>query len=286
MDIFDMHSIIDRLNVIEEKIGAENLDAILLTVLPPTTIYIDGNRTDTYVEQGSETKPFKTINAGVNKVTSYGDLNRSYNLKITMANYNEVITIPVGVHNICFDADGIKNVKVNGLRVIDHASLNNCIFKNIVFDGDVNLQNIVSDKIIFYNCEFNYIMNYNIGSVYYDNCYFRSNVFNIFNCSIVGIHNSTVWSDINIRTDENSPVPKNWMLGTRVVFENCRINGDAEFILTNIIEFTGTELELLNCVIGISGMDIPNDATLIAWNSCLGGVYSGHRTLYNSVIVP
>lgn len=69
------------------------------------TIYVDKNRTDSYTENGSITKPFKTLVAAL-AVATNGTL-----IKLQGGIYNENITIPDGVS---IEGTGINSTALNG----------------------------------------------------------------------------------------------------------------------------------------------------------------------------
>lgn len=89
-----------------------------LNVVPSTVLYVDGNRTETYIEDGSFPRPFKTIMGAINSVTDASNDKRymvdivggkTYSENITMKAYVylrssrvAVITNATDTHTIVF----------------------------------------------------------------------------------------------------------------------------------------------------------------------------------------
>ena len=74
-----------------DKSHDQNTDKYLTTQIT-NILYVDGNRTDSYIENGSITKPFKKIQDAIDSITTnaYGN---SFVIKIATATYNEQIVL-------------------------------------------------------------------------------------------------------------------------------------------------------------------------------------------------
>jgi len=93
------------------KFHSKDKDFYLST--PVTKIlHVDGNRTDSYIENGSPTRPFKTISnactglGDATNVAEYEDRHNSYLFKISPGHYIEDVHIPKR-KNIRFDLTGV-----------------------------------------------------------------------------------------------------------------------------------------------------------------------------------
>lgn len=89
------------------KVGSSNIPSG--APLPRTTIVtVDGNRTDSYVEDGSIARPYKTINTALTAITD-NDSDHRYVINIAPATYDEQIT--------CKDAVDLVGASRNGVRI-------------------------------------------------------------------------------------------------------------------------------------------------------------------------
>lgn len=105
----------------------QNSDEYLNTQITKT-LYVDGNRTDSYTENGSVTKPFKTIMAAVNKVIS--DVITDVTIYIFNGVYSETVTLEnAAFYDLCIVADG--NVTINKIQ----STSNNDTFRTLCLVG-------------------------------------------------------------------------------------------------------------------------------------------------------
>ncbi len=62
------------------------------SVTVTNTVHVDGNRTDSYVEDGSEMMPYKTIQTAINVAQPTSAI------VIELGTYNEDLTLKAGIH--------------------------------------------------------------------------------------------------------------------------------------------------------------------------------------------
>jgi hypothetical protein len=95
---------------------SQNTDSYLAT--PVTNLlYVDKRRTDVYVECGSITKPYKTINAALAAITTNSDSNR-FVVLISPGTYSEQITTKAFVYLVSEYPDSVLITQSTGHTVI------------------------------------------------------------------------------------------------------------------------------------------------------------------------
>jgi len=83
-------------------------------------LYVDGNRTDTYVSDGSIIKPYKTIQAAIDAVVSPSATNK-YMIEIAPgAYYSNPVAINKGF--ITFKGGGFNNARITGAITVTKIS--------------------------------------------------------------------------------------------------------------------------------------------------------------------
>jgi hypothetical protein len=126
------------------------LDTLAARMVPVTkTLYVDGNRTDSYTANGTILYPFKTIQAAINQVIANAD-NATYI-------YNIVISSTAYAESLTFNSTSLRRLTLTGVadyhgnspsvtsagNVIDSSSNNDNLvsisFQNMSFSGNVNL---------------------------------------------------------------------------------------------------------------------------------------------------
>jgi len=102
------------------KKHTQNTDEYLNTQVT-NILYVDGNRTDSYTENGSITKPFKTIQSAIDSITTnaYGN---EFIIKIATGKYNEQIVLKNYV-DLCGDS---QNTTIISSTVGDTITAQNC----------------------------------------------------------------------------------------------------------------------------------------------------------------
>jgi len=89
-------SVVDIDDAVTKK-HAQNTDKYLTTDIS-STLYVDGNRTDSYTANGSITKPFKTIQSAIDSVSDAGE-NKRYVISIVGGKtYEEQVTLKSHVY--------------------------------------------------------------------------------------------------------------------------------------------------------------------------------------------
>jgi hypothetical protein len=188
-----------------------NLQGTPAFVAPATkTLYVDGNRPDSYTATGTVLTPFKTIMAAVNQVIANGDnATKPYSIYIASGTYLETIDLSnTALVNISFVGQGVVvgSSSFNGAAVqaINNDNLTDVLFVGMSFSnssGAPHIMNFSSTTngtnfgsaangvgITFSDCVIRpggtsdvYINN--CGNVVWDRCYITA-VINVTNCNV------------------------------------------------------------------------------------------------------
>jgi hypothetical protein len=113
------------INELDQLSHVENSDAYLASPLTGI-IYVDSSRTDNYIQNGTITKPFKTIQAALNISTD-----------------NTIIDIAPGIYNETLVCDKIVNLRGNGIKK------SNIVGNLTINVGHSYLQNLKIDGILY-----------------------------------------------------------------------------------------------------------------------------------------
>ncbi len=151
---------------------------------PATRILcVDGNRSDTYVEDGTITKPFKTILSAINKVISNGD-NSTYPYVVTIApgiyaeqvalNNSSLVDLSLIGYNVTIapasgyalytnsNNNNLVKLKVEGIKLNQPTVLEGvqdagstfstkCVLKDCEINTQLNVKNVVNIEL--FNCK-------------------------------------------------------------------------------------------------------------------------------------
>lgn len=147
------------LNSLSVKDALDELDALAKEVT--TVLWVDSNRTDSYVETGSVVKPFKTL-AAAQAVVEAGDT-----VNLAPGTYDGAgMTMPDGVsvigdgyaavqNAITFGTDTTSQIVLENVNFINKGDvvINNTVdVKNLKFDGSLTFN---SDLVVGYNVDIN-----------------------------------------------------------------------------------------------------------------------------------
>jgi len=233
-----------------------NMQVVVAPTPVTKTLYVDGNRQDTYSPTGTIQYPFKTIMAAVNQVITNSDnsIDLGYLIDIAPGVYKETISLnSPELVNLTFDGHGasesnlcpvtVGSIDAGGANpdflntVITSTSTNtqlvSLVFKGIQFAsaasdginlvGDVNGTGFGSFGIVFHDCVIrntsDAVFN-NIGSVYISRCQITSH-FTITNVNAVFFENRTV---INTAAGGYVPVITNSGLNKPSGFSSTAVN--------------------------------------------------------------
>ena len=263
-------------------------------------LYVDGNRTDSYTENGSITRPFKTIQAAINQIATNGDNSTyGYLVKIAVAEYVENVVIEdASFTNIIFDTLGAYINPASGNAVQSTSNNDNLSyleFRGIEFVKPINFEGASNGTsfggiLAFTNCltdgfltvknvnSFNFIGGGILAGILYSNCGAGRIELE------AGIKSG---GSFTIESDNNAKKPAGWIgdsYGSYLILTNTISTRDVVFSQLN--GGAGT-LQLRNGVrLGASGTTIPAGATITAYQSVLRGNYvnNGTLTLYNSMV--
>ena len=128
------------------KFHGKNRDWYLDTPVTKT-LHVDGNRTDSYIPNGSPTKPFKTITEATSVATN------SMTIRIISGTYTEDVVVPAGVS---FVSNGLNQVTILGDVTFEGPASSQSI-KGIIFSGVA--------KTLTINCTCNIFECYSISKV-------------------------------------------------------------------------------------------------------------------------
>lgn len=304
LTIGDVKADVDIADALTKK-HSQNTDAYLNTT-PASTFYVDIKRTDSYIEMGTITRPFKTIMAAINQVIANGDNTQTnpYAIRISQGVYPEMIVLedPKLVSLLLLGTGSRLQTQINptsGLSLRSEA--NNATLYDLHVE---NIQFIKPTSMIGANN--NTYFGYNF---FFLNCYWPNGALATFKnmtypsfeglvCKFSGglvLSNVTQCSINNtggiktgaftVETNESANKPYLFSGGTKLI-----VTGGAcpntTWSLLNIVSLTGTALQLRSCRYGASGETIPVNAQVLAYNSVLVGDYvnNGALTLYNSQV--
>lgn len=204
---------------------------------PPTkTLFVDGNRTDTYSADGSLLKPFKTIMGAVNQIITNNDnLQISYLVQVSPCVYDETVDLSdPSLRNLTFVGFGAQigvqtHPATTLVRAVNNDNLLNCLFFGFTFlsgsgaphafefSSTTDGTNFASGHIAisFYDCDMlsnsDFYIN-NCGGVSWDRCYITMNV-NVTNC-ILALMKGTSFNQgpsFNVVTNNSAPKPSGFV---------------------------------------------------------------------------
>jgi len=270
------------------------------------TLYVDKSRTDDYTQNGSETYPFKTIQAAIQNIIDRGDNSQTkpYLIQIAPGVYAENLVMEdAKLVSVIMKGEGSRlQTQINPASGYALQSMaNNSNFY------DLHMENIqfIKPTMMVGATNGNYF-GYNF---FFINCYwastalatFKNMVYPSFSGNVakfsggVVISNVTQFtadgiggfktSDFTIETDENANKPNSFGTGTAVLCAHCRIP-NVTWSLLNIVTLTGTALQIRAVRYGSAGETIPANAQILAYYSSLVGNYvvTGSLTMYNSFV--
>jgi len=270
------------------------------------TLYVDKSRTDDYIQNGSETYPFKTIQAAIQNIIDRGDNSQTkpYLIQIAPGVYAENLVMEdAKLVSIIMKGEGSRlQTQINPASGYALQSMaNNANFY------DLHMENIqfIKPTIMVGSASGNYF-GYNF---FFINCYWASTalatfknmtypsfigdvskfsggltISNVTQCSINGVGGFKT-SGFTIETDESANMPYLFGTGTAVLISHCR-TPDVTWSLLNIVTKTGTALQIRAVRHGSAGGTIPANAQILAYHSSLIGDYvvTGNLTVYSSFV--
>jgi hypothetical protein len=117
------------------KFHGKDKDFYLATPVT-NTLHVDNKRTDTYVENGSITKPFKTIQAAIDAIVAPSATNKHLIEISPGSNYSDPITI--NKIYTTFRSCGVQGARISGLVTIDTPSLSQITFVGLRISGGLS----------------------------------------------------------------------------------------------------------------------------------------------------
>jgi len=153
----DAYNVYEALEALNTNSHTQNTDKYLSTGITKT-LYVDKNRVDSYVEDGSITRPFKTIAGAINISTS------GMIIDIQVGTYTEDVVLPTGVSinnsnankaimNGNFTVTAGANVSFRGLHFVAGKVLTinaSCSFTDCFSGGSTIVNNVVVQAYNFH----------------------------------------------------------------------------------------------------------------------------------------
>lgn len=232
------------------------------------TIYVDGNRTNVYVADGSYLRPFKTIMGAVNQVIANGDNSQSvpYVIEIFAGTYVETIDLsnPL-LSDIFFNGSngvyvGDSTLTAPVLRAVNNDNLSSVTFTNVIFSLNGTTTHGIefssttvgstlgNHGIIFRTCG----VQDNVSDVYFNNVSFvvfdntgvtaNINAVNVNEFNFVNSNGPNPQTPFSIVSDLSSPTPFGWVGYSSAEFTGVSIGS----ITTDANSKVGIESCLVN----------------------------------------
>lgn len=222
-------------------------EAILLidqAVRPPKTLYVDQNRTDTYIEDGGFATPFKTIQGSINKIISNGDNSITlpyfidiigpgfYNENIIFEDSNLVYVIMDG-HNTTHIGTGIGNSLQS---TANNNNFKRSYFQNIIWQnsinmsGDINLTTFGEIGHWFENCSHNGPLQFtNVGNIFLDKNFPSTTSFH--NVGFASADFVEFFGTVALTTNlaDNTPAPSAWSGNSVMISTSTNFGGSPSF---------------------------------------------------------
>lgn len=269
------------------------------------TLYVDVNRTDTYVENGQVNKPFKSINSAINKIIENNDNTLNpYNIFIQTGKYYEtVIFEDLKLHRITLVGNGtvqIRPTSNESIRsVANNTNLKAFHLKNITLLAPIVITgsngSTAFDDVIWDNCNFvpgdgsqkgtlnlTCINNFSTHNAFFYNC--NMNLNNVNYCLI---KNSSIGSGsvLNISMDSSLSVPS-WGHQGGVSIMTSNLTGTPTLTISGTNKAYNLQLNSTRIAGNSSNVTIPDGLTVTAYNSFLHGNWTNQGNLYlrNSVV--
>jgi len=128
------------------------------------TLYVDGNRNDSYTVDGSLTRPFKTIQAAIDQiVTNNNNTTNPYNVVIENGKYYETIIVEsLNIYHLTLTANGIVQIRPTTNQsfrsITNNTNLKTLHLKGITFLAPVVITGAngatVFNDVIWDDCNF------------------------------------------------------------------------------------------------------------------------------------
>lgn len=294
--------------------SVESIDeAVALQNQVTKTLYVDGNRTDTYTEKGSITKPFKTIQSAINQIITNNDNDTfAYAIKIASGTYTEnVLLEDLKLYNVHLIGESCETVIINPASgnslqsSLNNNNLTNLNFTGIYFVKKVHLEGEINGttfmSAIFFNglkdclVDEELILN-NVYFINIDNTLLGDLI--LINTNLVVIKNLhqgfTATGSFSVTVDLNEKKPAG--MGTRGVVDissvGCtfptsitllnggtfRFRGIGSRVFGIPIINDGVEVHLINSN-ATGNITVNSGGTLRLYNSKVAGTISGEGTI-------
>ena len=276
----------ETLNEYIKKTDSIYADSILTT--QSKIIYVDKNRTDNYIADGTILKPYKTIQDAINIIAALETSNYCA-IEIATGNYTE---------NLIFEDSRLQRISLIGKgKVYINPVAGYAIKSETENDSlySLNLDNIIISKpilitaannnseaftdMLWNNISFTGTSNLSVNSINsltLRNCYSeQSNSFSFSNINWLLLANSNFQGNLSIENTTTKNIPS-WGI------YNAQIHAYSTYYSGNISYTADTNIEIVlnGCRWGWGNLTIPDSITIYAHNSYLRGNIINQGTVY------
>ena len=261
------------------------------------TLYVDGNRTDTYTPDGSIIRPFLTIQSAINQIiTNNDDTLNPYNVVIANGKYYETITLEsLNLHRITLTGNGVVQIRPTTNEALKSTTNNTNLvafhLSGITFlapivitgaNGSTAFNDVIWDDCNFVsgdgtqkaNLSITCINNLTIRQAYFD---IDTITFNNVNYSV--IDDSNVGSMFSITMDSTTNLPSQGANGVALI-NSSMLMGAPSFtkVGSATLQFITNSSTLLA---GYSAgtVTIPSGVTVSAHSSFYRGTWTNNGVL-------
>jgi hypothetical protein len=255
--------------------------------------YVDGNRTDTYVEDGSVDHPYKTIQAAINAIAALADSANYHVVSITSGVYAENLILEnAGLYYVKLQGEGYVSINPssgNALRsTATNANLNALLVSNIGFAKPVVItgpaatatafQDVIWEHVKFTGTATLAVTCVNNFSLV--NPYSEQNI-TYQNVAWSYVESGQLQGQFNFTMDDTQPIPSGGNAGT-ILANGVFQSGAVSYTIGGTATYT---VAVQACRWGTTGaITVPAGCTLLGYNSWFRGTHTnnGAITLRNS----
>jgi len=284
---------------LESEVNGLTNALLSLTPVPTRELYVDVNRSGSYTEDGTHLKPFKTIQAAINKIIENNDDNLNpYNIFIQTGKYYENIVLEsLNLHRIKLTGVGIVQIRPTSgeslKSTINNSNLKMFHLKGITFLAPVVITgsngSTAFDDVIWEDCNFvpgdgaqkgtltvTCINNLTNRRALAYNCNF---VYNNVNYGLIESCSIGSGSLLQVSMDSSADLPS-WGASGGVIINGSVLTGTPSFSLAGSTQSYQLQMNFSRIATNTSTVTIPSGMTLTANSSFLRGTWTNNGTLY------
>lgn len=267
--------------ILEIQGDVSDLEAISHSHPVTKQLYVDGGRSDTYVEDGSVSYPFKTIQAAIDQIIDNDD-NSIYPYSIHMASWlyaENIVLEDLKLHHIDLIGDGIVRINptsgnalqstANNTNLVDFHCQNIIFAKPFVITG-ANASAAFAD-VFHTNCSF--VLDGAITLTCVNNfglrgCYSEQPI-TLNNVNYQYHESSHLQGDMAFNFDSAADMPS-WGESCLMIMNGCYESGNVTFSVAGTATFA---MVLNGCRVSSTGATIPAGVTIHNYNSYVRGTW-------------